>query len=133
MTKSRSRLPLLGELELAVLEHLWSHGDADVAETHAAVGTKRGISLNTVGSTLERLYKKRLSSREKVSSAYRYRASLSREAFHAQRVVDAAGGLLALSERGMLAAFVDLVADSDRTALAELEKLIDAKRRELES
>src|SRR5690606_28669627 len=113
MAKTQSKLPRLGELELAVLDHLWTEPDADVHETHAAVGKRRGISPNTVGSALERLYKKGLLLREKVSHAYRYRAALDRDTFRARRVVEAGGGLRALGKSGLLAAFVDLVADSD--------------------
>ena len=130
MAKTQSKLPRLGELELAVLDHLWTTEDADVHETHAAVGKRRGISPNTVGSALERLYKKGLLEREKVSHAYRYRAALDRETFRARKVLDAAGGLRALSKSSLLAAFVDLVADSDEQALVELERLIRAKREE---
>lgn len=130
MAKTPSKLPRLGELELAVLEHLWTQPDADVHETHAAVGKRRGISPNTVGSALERLYKKSLLSREKVSHAYRYRATVDKDTFQARKVVEAAGGLRALGEDGLLAAFVDLVADSDETALVELERLIRRKRGE---
>lgn len=128
MATKKASLPRLGELELAVLEHLWDAGEADVLETHAAVGKRRGISPNTVGSALERLFKKKLARRQKVSHAYRYRATLDREAFRARRLLDAAGGLRALAQDGLLAAFVDLVADSDRDALAELERLVRAKR-----
>lgn len=130
MAKVPSKLPRLGELELAVLEHLWGSQDADVQETHAAVGKRRGISPNTVGSALERLYKKGLLTRKKVSHAYRYRAALDRETFRARKVAEAAGGLKALGKRGLLAAFVDLVADSDEQALLELERLIRKKRGE---
>lgn len=126
------KLPRLGELELAALEHLWSVPDADVHEVHAAVGKRRGISPNTVGSALERLHKKGLLRREKVSHAYRYQASLDREAFRARRVVEAVGGLRALGETGMLAAFVELVADSDERALVELERLVRLKREKAE-
>jgi predicted transcriptional regulator len=127
---SAFKLPRLGELELAVLEHLWTEADADVLETHAAVGQRRGISPNTVGSALERLHRKGLLARDKVSHAYRYRATLDRETFRARRVIEAAGGIQALGKTGLLAAFVDLVADSDRDALRELERLIRAKRKE---
>jgi predicted transcriptional regulator len=130
MAKNPSKLPRLGELELAVLEHLWIEADADVHEAHAAIGQRRGISPNTVGSALERLYKKGLLTREKVSHAYRYRAAIDRENFQAQRVVEAAGGLRSLGKSGLLAAFVDLVADSDEAALLELERLIRLKREE---
>ena len=66
------RLPPLGELEIVALEYLWRVGEADVLETHAAIGKRRGITPNTVGSALERLLKKRLVERRKVSHAYRY-------------------------------------------------------------
>lgn len=130
MAKTPTRLPRLGELELAVLDHLWAVPDAGVQEAHAAVGRRRGISPNTVGSALERLYKKGLLAREKVSHAYRYRAAIDRETFRARKVVEAAGGLRDLADAGVLAAFVDLVADSDDRALVELERLIRAKREE---
>ena len=131
MPKEPTKLPRLGDLELAVLEHLWRTGDGDVLETHSAVGKQRGISPNTVGSALERLYKKGLLTREKVSYAFRYQAALDREAFGARRVVEAAGGLRALGNTGLLAAFVNLVADSDADALGELERLIRIKRKDL--
>lgn len=130
MSKTPSKLPRLGDLELLVLEYLWNSQDADVHETHAAVGKRRGISPNTVGSALERLHKKGLLEREKVSHAYRYRAAIDRETFKARKVVEAAGGLRALGKSGLLAAFVDLVADSDERALAELERLVRVKREE---
>lgn len=129
MPTSAAKLPRLGELELAVLEHLWSVRDADVSETHDAVGKSRGISANTVGSALERLHRKGLLAREKVSHAYRYTPAIDREAFRARKVVEAAGGIAALARSGVLAAFVDIVADADREALAELERLVRAKQR----
>lgn len=128
MAKTPSKLPPLGDLELAVLDFLWEAGDGNVQETHARVGKTRTTSPNTVGSALERLYKKGLLSREKVSHSYRYRPSLDRDTFQARKVVEAAGGLRALREKGVLAAFVDLVADSDGAALSELERLVKMKK-----
>jgi predicted transcriptional regulator len=66
-----SRIPSvrLGELESAVLERLWSAGPEDVKAVHQAVGARRGITLNTVQSTMERLYRKGLLARDKVSHA----------------------------------------------------------------
>lgn len=121
-------LPVLGELELAVLDHLWALGDSDVAETHAAVGRARDITLNTVGSALERLHRKGLVRRWKVSHAYRYSASVDRETFHARRMLEAAGGAAALSDTGLLAAFVDAMAEIDESTLARLEAILLARR-----
>ncbi|MCA9580814.1 MAG: BlaI/MecI/CopY family transcriptional regulator [Myxococcales bacterium] len=118
----------MGELEHLVLEFLWTAEEADVAEAHRAVGRARGITPNTVGSALERLHRKGLVRRHKVSHAYRYAPSLARDDFAARRLVDAAGGLQSLSSVGLLSAFVDILADGDRETLTHLEQLIAAKR-----
>lgn len=126
--KTGAKIPLLGQVEVAVLEYLWAHAEGSVSEVHAVVGRQRGITSNTVGSALERLFKKGLAQRDKVSHSYRYRPALDRESYRARCLVDAAGGLSSLRKGGLLAAFVDLVADSDSKALAELERLVRAKR-----
>jgi predicted transcriptional regulator len=128
VTRRAVDLPELGELERAALEHLWDAGEADVIETHAAIGRPRGITPNTVGSALERLFRKGLAARRKVSHAYRYRPALGRDEFAARRVIAAAGGRRALADAGLLSAFVDLVADVDDEALDRLEALIAARR-----
>jgi BlaI family transcriptional regulator, penicillinase repressor len=126
-------LPKLGPLEEAVLAHLWEAGESDVATAHAAVGAPRGIAANTVGSALERLHRKGLAGRWKLSHAYRYRAALGRDELTVRRVIEAAGGGSALGAPGLLAAFVDVLADTDAATLERLEKLIEAKRAERES
>ncbi|MBW2460854.1 MAG: BlaI/MecI/CopY family transcriptional regulator [Deltaproteobacteria bacterium] len=121
-------MPVLGALEEAVLDHLWRVGEADVQETHQAVGAARKISVNTVGSALERLHKKELVGRQKVSHAYRYHATIAEAELRAARVLAAVGGIRGLSREGILAAFVDLVGESDDNALDNLEMLIADRR-----
>jgi len=125
----REKLPKLGELEIAVLERLWALRELDVVEAHAAVGEQRGITPNTVGSALERLHRKGLVRRRKVSHAFRYAPALESDEFAARRVLDAAGGLGKLASAGLMAAFVDLVADHDEKALERLSSLIAQKRK----
>ena len=126
--KEGSTMPALGDLEEIVLEHLWEVGESDVIATHAAVGRRRGITVNTVGSSLERLHRKGLVIRRKVSHAYRYETALNRDTFRARRLVQAAGSPRQLASHGLLAAFVDLVSDADAAALEQLERLIARKR-----
>lgn len=128
MPPTGKKLPRIGDLELSVLRHLWTVDEANVLETHGSVGQRRGITPNTVGSALERLHRKQLVLRDKVSHAYRYRAAITRDEFAAQRMLDAAGGLRTLSNTGLLSAFVDLVAEQDEESLDRLEALIDEKR-----
>jgi predicted transcriptional regulator len=130
MPRPRRTLPQLGELETAILEHLWKAEEADVLSAHAVVGKRRAITPNTVGSALERLHRKGLASREKVSHAYQYRPALSREAFQAQRMLEVVGGSRTLVDAGLLAAFVDLVAEEDEASLDRLEALIAERRSE---
>jgi len=127
-SKKHKPWPELGELERAVLERLWQAGEADVVETHRAVGARREITVNTVGSALDRLYRKGLVTRSKVSHAYRYQPVLDRESFVVRQMIDGVGGVRALASRGLLASFLDLVTDADETALDRLEELIAEKR-----
>src|SRR5688572_21769316 len=123
MAAKRDPLPVLGELELMLLERAWDTGRVDVADAHAAIGRRRKITPNTIGSALERLYRKGLLDRTKISHAYRYTPRLTRDEFRAKRVAEAVGGLNELASVGLLSAFVDLVANTDDTALEKLEAL----------
>src|SRR5262249_14046765 len=104
-SKKHKPWPELGKLERAVLERLWQAGEADVVETDRAVGARREITVNTVGSALDRLYRKGLVTRSKLSHAYRYQPVLDRESFVVRQMVDGVGGMLALASWGLLASF----------------------------
>jgi predicted transcriptional regulator len=119
----------LGELERAVMEHVWSNGPADVKDVFRAVGPRRKITSNTVQSTLERLFRKGLLDREKVSHAYVYRAALTREAYGATLVSSVVDDVLGRDREAMLSAFVDVAARTGEGALARLEKMIAERRR----
>ena len=80
------------------------------------------------GSALELLHRKGLVSRSKLSHAYRYQPGISEDEFAARRIMDAAGGTRTLAKAGLLAAFVDLVADEDEDSLDLLKALIAQKR-----
>lgn len=120
------RRPILGALERAVLERLWTGGAADVKAMHRDVGAPRGISANTVHSALERLVRKRLAARGKRGRAFEYAAAVSRHDF----VRDELSALLAAAEPSLLAAaFVDLTVRAGDERLAELEALLRERRR----
>lgn len=122
------QIPVLGELETAVLEFIWSHGAAEVKDVHRELGTARNITLNTIQSTLERLHRKRLLARERIGHAYRYAALVSRNEFRARAVAGLAGTLRGAEGAGVIAAFVDLAARADKKNLDRLEQLIAQAR-----
>ena len=126
---SMANATTLGELESAVMHHLWEVEHADVKAVWSVVGQARGVTHNTVQSTMERLYRKGLLRRGKVSHAYVYTPALTQAAFRAQAirtVAEAVGDV----ENDMLAAFVDVAADVGDETLARLEKLVAARRRQ---
>jgi predicted transcriptional regulator len=134
MTRPRSRalpIPSLGELELAVLEHVWQAGEVTAKDAHAELGVSRGISLNTVQSTLERLARKALLDRSKRGHAYRYTARISREELIADLVGDVVGRLQGDAATSIMA-FLDTVDDLDEEALGRLEAEL-RRRREVRS
>lgn len=116
--------PYLGDLEMAALEYVWKVGSVDAKQVHKAFETTRGVSLNTIQSTLERLYKKSLLCREKISHAYVYRAALERHELMGKMIDNVVKSLSRGDAETMLAAFVDIAANSDESHLDRLEELI---------
>lgn len=128
---SKRPLPELGELETSVLEHLWARGDGDAKSVHAALGRRRGITLNTIQSTLKRLFEKRLLERDKVSHAHVYRPAMLREEFQRSALRELVDGLMRGEAEGMVSAFVDLTERAGPEHLEKLESLVAERRRAL--
>jgi predicted transcriptional regulator len=120
----------IGELEKAVLEHLWSVGSAHAKAVHSTIGIQRGITLSTIQSTLERLHDKELLSRRKVSHAYVYVPKVQREELMGRIIEDVMAAFADGKSQPMLSAFVDFAARVDEKNLDRLERLISARRRE---
>lgn len=119
----------LGDLERSVLDLLWRSGAADAKAVHAALGVRRGIGLNTIQSTLKRLFDKGLLARDKVSHAHVYRPRSSRAEFHRARL-DAIARQVGRGDAGaMVSAFVDFAERAGEEHLAELERLVAERRR----
>jgi predicted transcriptional regulator len=126
---TRMTLPRLGELETAVLEHVWAARSCDVKAVHRTLGSRRKITLNTVQSTMERLFRKGLLAREKVSHAYVYSPRQTREELGARVVEEVVSRLLQGEAVPVLEAFVDLAARTDAANLDRLERLIADRRK----
>ena len=123
----------LGPLEWRVLDALWSQGCACAVRDLQPVFP--GVAYTTLMTTLERLHRKGVLSRQKQGRAFLYAPHQSRERFHAAR----AGGTIAplLTDRegagALLSFFVDAVGNHDEALLDELERLIREKRKDEQS
>lgn len=125
LTNSRLRL---GQLEVAVLNYLWSHEACDAKSLHLAIGEERGISVNTIQSTLERLFKKELLSRTKISHAYCYTSIVDRTQLITRRIDDLTAEIANGQTNSVLAAFVEFTARLDDSSLEQLEQLIAQRK-----
>lgn len=121
------QVPILGTMELKVFDYLWVRGPADAKAVHEALGSG---TLSTVQSTLNRLHRKGLLARVKVSHAYRYAARVSRQQFIGLTLQDVIARLSGGKLGPLMAGFVDVAEQIDAETLARLEALIaDVARR----
>lgn len=124
----------LGELERAVMDHLWSTTEPQtVRQVHEALATHRELAYTTVMTVLQRLAKKHLVIQQRDDRAHRYLPVNKREELVASLMVDALAQ--APESDGRAAALVHFVgqvnadeADALREALAALEVRESAKK-----
>ena len=121
------RLPVLGELEAEVMGIVWRSAPVTVKDVAARLSRERAY--NTVQTTLDRLYRKSLLSREKESHAFVYTPRIDRAEYHRQLLASVVGDLLPQDREPVLAAFVEMAGDADLQNLERLESLIRAKRK----
>ena len=119
-----ARLPDIGMRELDALEALWSHG-ALTAQGALEHMCDAGISLSTVQSTLERLSRKELASREKVGRAFVYTAAITKETIISRMMREIAESLTDGDTAPMVSGFLDYLDADD----AESSAAIRAMRR----
>jgi predicted transcriptional regulator len=117
----------LGDLERAVMDHLWSGSQPQtVRQVHEALSEQRDLAYTTVMTVLQRLAKKTLAAQIRDDRAHRYAPVHGRDELVAGLMVDAlsqaedSGG-----RQAALVHFVERVGADEaaalRRALAELE------------
>ena len=106
----------LGQLEAAVMQHLWSvGGPVSVREMREALTDDRALAYTTVMTVMDNLHSKGLVTREKHGKAYLYMPASSRDEHTAEVLQE----VLADSQ-DRTAALLHLVGKMDRTEAAEL-------------
>jgi predicted transcriptional regulator len=121
----------LGPLEERLLEALWSRSNATVRELIDEAC--QDLAYTTVMTTLDRLFKKKLLSREAEGRAFRYTPLVTRAQLHRDAAGEAFRQLLNASPSGSLplSYLVEIVSERDAELLDDLRELVEAKRREL--
>jgi len=112
--------PSLGELEIRILETFWSEpGEWDVKTLHRMISKEHKVCLNTIQSTMERLYRKRFLDRIKVSHAYVYSCAKTREEFVSE-TMQAFLCELNVDESAFISAFLHATQPTSESTLEEL-------------
>jgi predicted transcriptional regulator len=121
----------LGPLEERLLEALWQRNTATVREL--VESGCDDLAYTTVMTTLDRLFKKNLLTRQTEGRAFRYTPRFSREELHREVAGEAFRQLLEASPAASLplSYLVDIVSARDAQLLDDLSRLVEAKRREL--
>ena len=133
LLKQRVEPQTLGHLEIAVMEILWTRGQANVHDVIQKLS--RSLAYTTVMTTLDRLYKKGLLVRRKEDRAFVYSPRWSRQEWEQKRAGDFVAGFLAGSKPSgemLISCLVEAVGQHDEALLDELERKIKMKRRELD-
>lgn len=120
----------LGELELLVLEEIWTAPGSEAKSLPERFVPDRRVSLSTVQSTLERLVRKGYLEREKQGHAFRYFPRQSRGELMGSMLREVIQLLHDGQANTILSSFVNVAEKLDDNALDQLEALIQKKRRE---
>lgn len=123
----------VGPLESAILEILWKRGEMlGVPEVHQAL-TEHGrvLSYSTVKAVLNNLAGKGVLRKDKRGKVTCFEAIQTREEFEAAIISKVIGSLKRNFGQPVIAQLVDQLA-VDEAAIEEFERLIAARKRELE-
>jgi predicted transcriptional regulator len=121
----------LGPLEERLLDALWQRGHATVRDL--IDDACQDLAYTTVMTTLDRLFKKNLLSREAEGRAFRYAPRFTREELHREVAGEAFRQLLDASPASSLplSYLVEILTERDAQLLDDLRQVVEAKRREL--
>jgi predicted transcriptional regulator len=118
----------LGELETAVMEHVWRRPSVTAREVCDRMKGAEQRAYTTIMTTMDRLHRKGLLIREKDGLAWRYAASMSKVEFERALANELAAKILSDHGDAALDAFVEAAASIDESLLDKLRRLIDRKR-----
>jgi predicted transcriptional regulator len=123
----------LGPLERRLLEAIWERGDATVREL--VESGNKVLAYTTIMTTLDRLYRKNLLSRQTEGRAFRYTPRFTREELHREEAREAFRRMLDASPASSLplSYLVEIVSEHDAQLLDDLSRLVESKRRTLRS
>jgi len=121
----------LGPLEQRLLEALWARGTATVRELLKE--DHEDLAYTTLMTTLDRLFKKNLLTREAEGRAFRYAPRFTREELQREVAGSIFRQMLDASPESSLplSYLVEILTERDAHLLDDLQDLVETKRRQL--
>jgi predicted transcriptional regulator len=132
MKRNMAKLTRLGELERAVMDHLWSTSEPQtVRQVHEALSAQRDLAYTTIMTVLQRLAKKNLVVQHRDDRAHRYAPMHGRDELVAGLMVDALDQVEdSPSREAALVHFVERVGAGEAAALRRALAELESKHRE---
>ena len=126
-----AKLTGLGDLERAVMDHLWGSGRPQtVRQVHQALCARRELAYTTVMTVLQRLARKNLVVQIRDDRAHRYAPTHGRDELVAGLMVDALDQAADSGDRqAALVHFVERVGADEAAALRRALADLEAKHR----
>ncbi|HEX3555434.1 MAG TPA: BlaI/MecI/CopY family transcriptional regulator [Thermoanaerobaculia bacterium] len=118
----------LGDLQLAIMRVLWSHGEATVSDVHETLEPERGLALTTIATMLTKMEKKGVVDHRAEGRRFIYRPLVSEGQVRRTMVSDLTSQLF----RGDVTALVNHLLsehDIDSEELAQLREMIASRER----
>ncbi|MEY3019739.1 MAG: hypothetical protein RLZZ272_723 [Actinomycetota bacterium] len=119
---------LLGPLEQEVMDVVWRLGEATVRDVHEELAASRTIAYTTVMTTMSRLARKGLLTRDTADLAHRYVPAVSREHYGRGAVDEVLTWLLERYPEPAAAYLADVVEDIDDVTIEGLRRAIERRR-----
>ncbi|MCU4675023.1 BlaI/MecI/CopY family transcriptional regulator [Catenovulum sp. 2E275] len=126
-----TQVPSLGVREIEVLRILWREGELSAQQVLQFIENEE-ISLSTMQSTLERLFRKNLLSRQKSGRYYLYTASISQSAIISGLLQDIASQLSGGDMAPMISGFIEYVGEESPESLEQVKHSLSAKSQKTE-
>jgi BlaI family penicillinase repressor len=120
----------LADLQMAIMQTLWSRGESTVAEVRESLAPDRELAHTTVGTMLARMESQGLVTHRSVGRANLYQAATEPEQVKRSMVSDLAERLFAGDVTDLVCHLLD-GCEISRDELANLKKLIRQKEKEL--
>jgi len=122
----------LGDLEREILSICWTRRELSVRDACELLSSP--VAYTTVMTTMDRLFKKGLLSRQKVGRAFLYSPTATRDELEGAVAAELVHSLLDRDGEPLpiLSSLVDAVSERDLALLDDLERLVREKRRAIE-